>query len=172
MARMVLRPGKVLWLGLVLSLMSACVLPLAPDFQDPPASANYAPFFFNVEPPIGSVVQTNSFLVTVSDPNVGDDLTVRWIADFPPHTDNTRVLLTHLVSHSADGTPLVHDDMVMPDCVIDSLAKIQRHQIMVVVADRGFLPPQVPGSKEIDVARIPDVGRKVVATWTLEMECK
>jgi hypothetical protein len=169
MARMVLRPGKALLLGLVLSLMSACVLPLAPDFQDPPASANYAPEIIDFEPAIGSVVTSPNFRVTVSDPNVGDTLFVRWIADYPPHSDNTQVLLDIMVPPSADGTKLAKDVPVKPDCVLNSLAKIQRHQIMVVVADRDFLPPQPPMN---DLTMILKPGREIVATWTLEMECK
>jgi hypothetical protein len=168
-ARMLLRWGSVC----VLSTMSACVLPIAPEFQDPPASQNYAPTFVNVDPPLGSVVMKNSFLATVSDPNIGDDLYYRWIADYPPYSDNTRTLQpTTKVPHSVDGTLLNADLTVKPDCALYNLAKLPRHQIMVVVADRDFLPPQSSPTEPVDFARLPSDGRKVVGSWILEMECK
>ncbi len=152
--------------------MSACVLPIAPEFQDPPASKNYAPVFLNVQPDIGSIVTVASlpFIATVTDPNVGDDLRARWIVDYPPYTSDTRTSSTMTATHTADGTPLLHDFRYAPDCIVDNLAKIQRHQVMVVVADRDFAT-QAQGP--IDLTKLQDAdGGKVIATWTLDMECK
>src|SRR4051812_34931695 len=107
LARMLLALGVQVF---AVSFMSGCVVPVTPAFQDPPASQNYAPVFLNVDPEIGAVVTRSAFLVTVTDPNVGDDLYVRWIADYPPYSNNTRTLLpTTKVTHSADGKPLSRD---------------------------------------------------------------
>jgi hypothetical protein len=165
-------PWGLLASTLCFALVPACVLPIGPQFQDPPATANVAPEIFNADPPLGSVVTVPRFLVTVSDPNLGDDLLVRFIADFPPYTSNTKVLKETPVPHRADGTPLRQDVPVEPNCLLNSLAKIPQHQIMVVVSDRGFADPVDPLSKQIDLTRIPDDGRKIVASWTLDLECK
>jgi hypothetical protein len=159
MARMLLRSGL---LGLV-SIMSACVLPIAPEFQDPPSSANIAPAILDATPALGSIVTaTNpssvpSFTVFASDMNVGDTLRVRWIADFPPFTANTRVL--------AERTFTQPDDSVTPDCVVNNLAKIPQHQIMVVVADGDF-------ASALDLTKLKDMTRKeVIGSWILNLDC-
>jgi hypothetical protein len=153
--------------------MSACVLPIGPEFQDPPTSENFAPFFRTVAPDIGSIVMDPMFDVTVTDPNVGDDLYYRWMADFPPYSDNTRTLqATTKVPHSADGTPLFAALTMKPDCKLYNLAKLPQHQILLVVADRPFDPLQPTPTQSVDYTRVPSEGRKVIATWTLQMECK
>jgi|GEM_PF-1937723 hypothetical protein len=154
-----------------LLLMSACVLPIGPDFQDPLSSPNYAPYFVDTLPVAGSIVTATDtvpqFRVTVQDPNVGDDLEVRWIADYPPFTENTRVILTTPLPHP--GVPQPQDATVTPNCTLDSLAKIPSHQLYVVVADRPFLDP-VAG-KPVDVEALPPDGRKDSRSWTLNLDC-
>jgi hypothetical protein len=176
-ARMLLRSGL---LGLA-SVMSACVLPIGPEFQDPPAAANFAPQILDSQPAIGSIVTVTGtataappFRVSVSDPNVGDDLHVRFLADFPPKTGNTRTLIVdHVVTHNADGTRLNEDVTVTPSCGTFNLANIALHQIMVIVADRPFLDkPAAPGLP-VDLTKLADPeGLEVVASWTLEMDCQ
>jgi hypothetical protein len=152
--------------------MSACVLPIAPEFQDPPASQNYAPFFLATDPPIGAVVSTPSFRVTVRDPNVGDNLYVRWISNFPPATGDTRAFKEETIPHSADGTLLFADSTAQPTCIKDLVANLPSHRVMVVVSDRQFLDVVQTGSPEADYARVPAGAGKVVATWTLDLLCK
>jgi hypothetical protein len=168
-ARMMLRFATIL----ALPSMSACVLPIAPEFQDPPSPLNGAPVFQFEDPPIGSVVTKPSFTVVVTDPNVTDDLYYRWIADFPPFTENTRTLLpVTKLQHSADGTPLSQDLTIQPDCINDNLAKLASHQVMLVVADRPFLPAQSMPGQPVDFARVPAGAGVRVGVWTLNMECK
>jgi hypothetical protein len=109
-----------------LLLMSACVLPIGPDFQDPLSSPNYAPYFVDTLPVAGSIVTATStvplFRVTVQDPNGGDNLQVRWIADYPPFTDNTRVILVvadRLFLDPVAGKP-VDVEALPPDGLKDS----------------------------------------------------
>src|SRR5882724_1117584 len=107
-ARMLLRSGSIC----ALLVMSACVLPIAPEFQDPPASENYAPVFIDTIPPAGQVVTASpvaAFTIIVEDPNVGDDLFVRWIADFPPLTDNTIVMETRMAPPGGASQVSAHD---------------------------------------------------------------
>ncbi len=171
-ARLVLRCTS---LTCVLASMSACVLPIAPEFQDPPTSANYAPYFQTVMPDLGSEITQPSFDVVVTDPNIGDSLYARWIVDYPPYGDNTRLFNQPKVAPNPDGTPLLHDYVFKPTCVLN-LAKIARHQIMLVVADRDFAE-QLP-MQAYDLTRLvapagggPSEGREVIGTWTLDMEC-
>jgi hypothetical protein len=157
--------------SLVSSLvLVGCVVPLAPQFQDPPASQNYAPVIVAADPLIGSVISTTpnvpqTFTVTFDDPNVGDVLTARFLIDFPPDTTNTRVQDDPpIVPGSGNQLSVAH---ITPNCLLNALAKTASHQIMVVISDRGFLPPQVAG----DLTRIPEGGHAVQASWTLLMEC-
>src|SRR5262245_13457968 len=91
MARaMLVLPGVAL-------LMSGCVLPIAPEFQDPPSPPNYAPYIVSAQPPIGEVKTSLmpgdvEFSVSVSDPNILDKLCVRWISDYPPYNENTKLM--------------------------------------------------------------------------------
>jgi hypothetical protein len=172
-ARLVLMLRRSALLMCLVPLMSACVLPIAPEFQDPPTSSNYPPYFTTTPvPDLGSNAMIPSFDVLVTDPNLGDDLYAKWIVDYPPYGDNTRSFIQPKVSHRDDGLPLLHDYPFAPNCVDYTLAKIARHQIMVVVADRPFLVQQPIEGQSIDLTRIPGDGRKVIGTWTLDMECK
>jgi hypothetical protein len=155
--------------------MSACVLPIAPEFQDPPATPNYAPVFLAVEPPIGTIVKLAAtdqalFTVTVSDPNAADDLYVRFIVDYPPYSvSNTRTTDKQPVQHRDDGKILNMDVPFEPSCTSPGLAVgLPRHQIMAVLADRPFVKPPPPA----DLTRVVEPGKTVIATWTLELECK
>jgi len=71
-----------------------------------------------------------------------------------------------------DGLPQLAPSMIAPDCGTDNLAKLTSHRIMVIVADRAFDDPTNPDTGEIDLGRVKDDGKKVVASWTLDMECK
>jgi hypothetical protein len=165
-ARMLLRSAGIC----LVSVMSACVLPIAPEFQDPPASQNFAPEILDTDPVAGSIVSVTgtvpTFHVLVTDPNVGDDLQVRWIADYPPFVNGkTSVIVTTPVPSS--GTVQIHDVTHQPNCVIDHLAPTSTHQFFVVVADRMFLDPGTP----VDVERLPKDGLKNSRSWILNLDC-
>ena len=153
--------------------MSACILPLAPEFQDPPASQNFSPIITDSLPPLGSIVTkvgnvTPMFRVTISDPNLGDDLHVRWLADYPPASSNTRTIQEDLtIPHPVNGQPLHQDVSVPVDCALETLAPIAQHQVEVVVADRPF-PLQPTGG---DLTSVPLPGLSVVGSWTLILNC-
>jgi hypothetical protein len=151
---------------------SACVLPVGPDFQDPLASPNFPPFFIAPDPAFGTaatatptVLQT--FSVQISDPNVGDNLTVRWIVDFPPFTVDTRPQPDQEYDHNASGQPLDKQISLRPSCLLTSLAKTPVHQIEVVVSDRGFVAAQDP----TDLTNVPPGGYEIFGNWTLNLEC-
>ena len=152
--------------------MSACVLPIGPDFQDPIASPNYAPVFIDSNPMFGTAATSTptvlqTFSVQISDPNVGDQLTVRWIVDFPPFTVDTRPQPDQVFDPSANGQSLDQQISLRPSCLLTSLAKTPVHQIEVVVSDRGFVTAQDP----TDLTSIPAGGQEIFGNWTLDLEC-
>jgi hypothetical protein len=161
---------RAVWRAICLALAtSGCVLPIGPEFQDPPATQNYAPVILAAEPPLGKRVTVPSFRVTVQDPNVGDDLFVRFVADFPPVGDNMKFLKDVKVDHHPDGTLLSED--VRLDVLCNAVVPLPSHQITVIVADRKFSLNDRSPSQPADPLRLPDEARKIVGTWTLDLEC-
>jgi hypothetical protein len=151
--------------------MSACVLPIAPEFQDPPASENYAPVFLNTDPPAGSVVSATPstvpmFNLLIQDPNVNDDLEVRWIVDYPPITAATSVMVTIPVPHTTTGQ-LPEVPPFQPNCVLHHIGPGKTHQLYVVVADRKF---ELPGDP-VDLERLPKDAKTNSRSWILNLDC-
>jgi hypothetical protein len=175
MARMLLRSAGIC----LISAMSACVLPIAPEFQDPPASPNFSPQILSASPDIGSIVTAPSpttiptFIVTVTDPNFGDTLHVRWLADYPPSTANTRTLTRdQTFPPNSNGGAVNGSSMVIPNCNADNLARIPQHQIMMVVGDRMFDDSPPPQGMLPDLTKLQGTdGLKAIATWVLNLEC-
>ncbi len=82
--------------------MSACIIPVAPNFQDPPSQPDSVPGLqvTSQTPAPGTIYTildssspstTPTFYVTVSDPDPNVTLYYRWIFDYPPHTDVSRL---------------------------------------------------------------------------------
>jgi hypothetical protein len=151
--------------------MSACIIPVAPEFQDPTASPNYAPVLESATPALGSLVTIPTMLqfeVTATDPNLDDNLYFRWFVDYPPNTAN----VTHEigddgeVAHPVDGTAIQALIKVTVDC-LDGLASTVNslHQLELLVADRPFLP-----SPSID--QVPSPGFVISANWTFQINCQ
>jgi hypothetical protein len=151
--------------------MSACIIPVAPEFQDPAASPNYAPVLESAMPDFGSLVTIPTMLqfqVNATDPNLDDNLYFRWFVDFPPFTAN----VTHEIGddgevvHPVDGTALQALIKVTVDC-LDGLAATANslHQLELLVSDRPFLP-----SPSID--QVPPPGIVVRANWTFQVNCQ
>jgi hypothetical protein len=148
--------------------MSACIIPVGPNFQDPPAAPNFPPYIVSATPDFNSIVTPPqlTFAVTVTDPNVGDDLYIRWLADYPGANYRT-VMGTSFVAHSANGQVLAATVTGTVDCTLDNLAMTTdgEHRIEVIVADRPFVEPG-PGNTQLDLVTPP--GFVVRAGWTLE----
>jgi hypothetical protein len=149
--------------------MSACIIPTTPDFQDPLAGPNYPPYIESATPDFGSTVTPPQlrFSVTVTDPNVGDDLFVLWLADYPGVNRRTVPGDRASVSHSTTGAPL-HESLSAPvDCTVDNLVSDTNgtHRIEVIIADRPFVDPVSPDT-HLDLVAKP--GFAVRASWVLE----
>ncbi len=149
--------------------MSACIIPVGPKFQDPPGSPNYAPYVVSATPDFGSVVSIVTslrFEVTVTDPNVEDDLYFRWVADYPKYTTSTRRLGDEIQSNSTDGTPLLNDITI--DCSDDfAMTADSKHQLEVIVADRPYQP-----STDNQLDEVEPPGFVVHTSWGFEITCQ
>ena len=154
--------------------MSSCVLPVAPDFQDPLASPNYEPRIIDSDPMVGKIVTATSpsaittFTVTVTDPNPGDNLHIRALLDYPDVSNNTRTLIAdQTIMHSLDGTLLKQDVSVNVSCDTGPPAQsVMQHAVTIIIADREFGPliPQPTALKDPD-------GLFVIANWALNLSC-
>jgi hypothetical protein len=161
---------RAIWGAICLALTgSGCVLPVGPEFQDPPATQNFAPIILDSVPALGARVTSPDFTVTVQDPNVGDDLFVRFVADYPPLSGNTRFLLDQMIPHTANGTLLATDVSVTVGC--NAVAPLPSHQVTVIVADRDFLLNGTSSTQPADPARLPMEARRTFGSWTLDLEC-
>jgi len=123
----------------------ACVLPVSPSFEDPPASPNFAPTLVDSDPPAGSIVQPGLTLqVTITDANPRDTLYVRWVSDYPLATADSRVLTdVRTFAPSSDGK--VHATRVTYQTDCAALAPgLTVHRIEVIVADRPLKKPDDP----------------------------
>jgi hypothetical protein len=147
--------------------ISACVIPAGPQFQDPPGIPDSAPFFVSTNPAIGDQVTSPFFEVTASDPNVGDDLFIRWLADFPASVpDTARTLVNgneNPFPHATDGSPLRAQSSITVSCLFLD-ARVNPHRIMVIVADQAF-------ADSGDFATVSNNGHGTPATWTWNVTC-
>jgi len=150
---------KVLLLSAVTSSMPACIIPVAPDFQDPDGFPNAAPEIVSEMPKAGSMVSATPsmlplFVIRVIDVNE-DLLNIRWIVDGRPAFSQQPQ-----VRGSTDPA------MVMQTIhCYDVDATVSLHPVRVVVADRPF----VEGSS--DPMAIESPGKPAHDDWWLTLEC-
>jgi hypothetical protein len=158
LARLLLDSGRR---GLLLSLlvlsMPACIIPVGPDFRDPSGAPNAAPYITDSNPEIGDVVQLPRFVFNVQDTN-GDNLHVRGIIDFPPFTQGTTMISSDTFENPSPGEPFATP--VRKEFLCTGPTPLPSHQIMVIVADRRFVPDP------LDLGKVEEGGHAVRATWT------
>jgi hypothetical protein len=133
-------------------LLAGCVVPVAPDFQNPPKGLNYYPYLLNSDPVQGSTVtlsgnQWLSFRVLVGDQNLGDTLYVRWASDYPPFAPSVSKVLVD----ASDGVgmaipPPTKQTEIRPEIFYDARCEnfapnMQQHRLVVIVSDRPFVKP-------------------------------
>jgi hypothetical protein len=163
---------------LAVAWLSGCVVPISPDFTDPPVAQNFPPQLLadTATPPFLVETAITKFSVTVTDPNGGDDLYVRWYVDYPPVSPSfTRALFAPITTilHRADGAQQFTQIDMMVDCTRDVLSSaIPRHQIAVLVGDRDFAPEA--GDLTLlkpDPTMLKDGSHAVLAGWFLDKQC-
>ena len=161
--------------------MSACIIPVAPDFHDPPSDPDSPPYIYNPQPQNFFTIVTvpvpagQSFSANVTDPNVGDTLQYRWVVDYPPFMQNvTRPGNLQTILPTADGQPI--NQTVTPqqiDCLHVDTA-FSTHQLELIVTDGAFIPASDPTLTPSDVLDSIDPSRGgfvVRAGWTVVISC-
>jgi hypothetical protein len=159
-----LKVGLVVLLTLV-SSMSACVVPVAPNFQDPLGEPNVPPYIANAMPAVGSFVpnDTGAFAVTVTDQN-GDTLSYRWVIDYPPYSvSNTRPQAIGTVTVAANAGQQSNPLMLSSPCDLNPAPTVAVHQLEFILADRDF---DTADPKVLDALLPGSVGFVVRANWT------
>jgi hypothetical protein len=164
------------------STMSACIIPVAPNFQDPPSPPNSPPHLFNLMPHPGSVSSVAdpinvgaTFSGNVTDQTVGVTLQVRWALNFPPTpgAPPTQVLTTIQIQPPQNGQAI--DQALMPETIKCNMISSStppadgRYALELIVADSPLSnDPTLPADQLLDPKAN---GSVVLADWTLIMNC-
>ena len=147
------------------SLLPSCIIPVGPEFQDPPGVANSPPQILDPSPTWGDeVTAPATFTITVADPNLTDELFIRFLVDGELATinDNHR-------GPPADGSPVRPSVSNQITCqnIPDSKKTLSHHRVLAAVADRDWdlsvpdrLTPLPPGLVSSPV------------TWTVNITCQ
>jgi hypothetical protein len=117
------------------SSMSACIIPVAPDFQDPPQDPQLPPSFVNgsAMPAFGTLVLVTpqEFRGAVNNP-AAVSLWYRAVLDYPEHPTSLRQVQpqTPIASNTFDFTLSCG---VNPDVTVGT-----QHELTLIVADQQF----------------------------------
>lgn len=140
----------LLWLAwiAVSSLAPGCVVPLAPEFEDPPKAGNSPPYLVKSVPlPETSQMADVDFYVTVMDPNPRDRLYVRWVSDYPPYQQSTSKLLeSREITSSPMGSSVMYQ--VPTNCENFKSIPNPPHRLVVIISDRPFVNPDIAENSE------------------------
>ncbi len=157
--------------------MSACVVPVAPDFRDPPATLEAPPYIVTSNPPINTSVTVPpggffTFTAELNDVTPGATIYYLWAFDYPPYDQAiTRSGgPTNPITPGVDGQPT--DGQISFDLNCRTISPAPGggpvHYFSLLVADRQF--SMIPGKfGEIDDStghRLSD------AIWFVTMSCQ
>jgi hypothetical protein len=126
--------------------------------------------------PSQSFVLPGTLQIVVTDPNVSDDIYVRWIGEYPDYSPNSRLLKNDIIPKSVDGTPL-RGVSEMPDLGCLQLARLPQHAITALVTDRPFLTTaEVPADDPEQLEKLLTSTRvnagRLEAHWVLNVDCR
>jgi len=144
------------------SLLPACIIPVGPEFQDPPGVAISPPQILTPSPDWGGETTGTSaagalFSFSVTDLN-SDDLYIRWIVGIHK-VESDR----HQVSGD-DANRMVDKIVTCQDMNLEDKA-VSRHVVKGVVADRDYI------NTGDDLLAVEPPGLYNLVTWTLNMTC-
>jgi hypothetical protein len=172
LARLLLNPPLALVLLLLSQPMFACVIPVAPDFQDPLAAANSPPaivdenfLFYGVY----SVPPSLTFRISIVDPNVNDTLYVLWVLDYPPFRSATTAYPDD--PKLPPGTGASHFEMASHtlDCSSGFGAVTTPQQFSVYVSDRPLQMNTAQNNGRLDLTA--PGGYVTSGSWTVVFQC-
>lgn len=131
--------------------MAACIIPVAPEFQDPVGSPNLPPELSLDMPTFGSIVslpdphQGKTFSFQAVDPNTSQSLSARWLVEYPPFVSGlSRVVQTDTPRQQPNnGSALPFSLPASCDLGTFAPGASNVHQLQVLVSDAKFLdsPP-------------------------------
>jgi hypothetical protein len=163
----VLNLDRKLLLLLAVSSLSACIIPVGPEFQDPLGVPNSPPYLVSAMPVEGThnVNPMVEFNVTVGDLNV-EPLFVKWVTEYPPFSGDSNTAQTQTIDAPEDGSPNRKLAPFRPEC--SSLAiTLSTHKISVGISDKPFVSPEDPSNL---FAAGPNAYPRVL-NWVLERSC-
>ncbi|HVV52218.1 MAG TPA: hypothetical protein VHO06_21290 [Polyangia bacterium] len=160
--------------------MSACIIPVAPEFQDPPDQPQSVPYIANSMPVEGASVVVGSqgadFNVQVTDSQAGVKLYDRWAIDYPPYSSITRTGgPVAQIAPPANGGSI---NSALPpfhlDCGINPAPNSNStHQLTLIVADSPIMDLVLADPNHaLDTLADPVDGHVVHAFWTVVMPCQ
>ena len=183
MARSLLSSRLVYVALFALSTMSACIIPVAPDFQDPPSAPNAPPYLSNFQANsqptnVGEIVTIPgagqvTFSANVTDID-GDPLYYLWVLDYPPFKGNG---VTKLGNQGTvprlDGQPITNMSLTqLVDCNFVGRPSEGAHQLELIVADRRFsTASDLTADNILDSLPEGSDGFVVRASWTIVASC-
>jgi len=152
--------------------MFACVIPVAPDFQDPLAAANVPPAILAADPQFGSVLTVTSsftFRISVVDPNSSDWLYVRWVLDYPPFQPTTSKIDDNPYPPPATGTVHTENPSHAFDCSNGFATITTPQRLEVFVADRALEQRTAENNNRLDI--VESGGYVARGNWTVLFQC-
>jgi hypothetical protein len=126
-------------------------------------------------PPAGAVLPASAdasgdaltITVTLGDPNLEDFLVARWLIDYPPYDESSRMASEIRLPRS--GQVSREPITFAPSCADDQLAPgTASHRVTLSVADRPFLPPD---ESELRLDSVSAPGFVVRTTWIVNLAC-
>jgi hypothetical protein len=156
---------------LLAGLASGCVIPVGPHFDDP--EANYPPYVVSSNPVVGEIFtpgmtdQDRELTVTLSDQNLNDNLSVRFLIDYPG-TDTSTAHLFYLATLAATGMPERGALRMRPQCDRIGIGP-GMHRMMMSVSDRPFLDALAGDDvdPEAPLDSVPDEAKRIRVSWIL-----
>jgi hypothetical protein len=174
LARLLLNPALALLSLALFQPMFACVIPVAPDFQDPLAAANSPPTIIGSEPLFASIVSippSPEFRVTVKDANANDLLYARWVLDYPPLQAATTTFPDEIFQPPTTGVFQFHTAVptLSLNCSSGYGAVTTPQRLAVYVADRPFQDNSVGNNNRVDLVQ--SGGYVATGSWTVVFSC-
>jgi hypothetical protein len=159
------------------SSMSACIIPVGPDFQDPPpqpgsppsisATAQYPFGSINTFQPPATGQLPPQFSANVTESDVGVPVYYRWIFDFPPWSSSTQKGNDLPISAHVDGTPINQTVYQPIDCSsigLTSRPSNGEHRLELAVSESSF-----EGIPNLDTPM--DGTQPAIQNWIIVISC-
>jgi hypothetical protein len=168
---------RLLVSALALTLTSGCVIPLAPEFDDP--EPNYPPYYVDSNPTVGSILtfqgmpgDSREIAVTIADQNLGDHLFTKWIFDYPPFDDRSRVVLAN--EYNPTGEVVRGTLRIQPSCSQKIAQGLPQHRLVLSISDREFLSADNGDTvaPEARLDSVPEGAQNIRLFWLINLECK